>query len=852
MMQPPRAGFTFIEIAVSLVLVAIAILTIFLVVPTGIHSQAKVRYRLIAATKALEMVNAMRQQHPSVVNDTRDMDKEGIFPWDARMTYKSMAPDMEAWMENLRGTLKPLPDRIAARLDSDDDEIGELLDAGGRLYYFFPAEPTGALDASSKFERDTDWIAMSRKLLVGVVGNPQQNSILYHPSVKAGPYQDFAVSPPTHGRQDNSRNWDDETRTKRHKQSNINYDALCRDPDVAQVMLADDTYVDPDSGATRRFGFWPFAEFVFQNDSAYREVDQVAARRYVEAYLVAALWYANRQGISNNTLMYLDHYTLAEGFADRYHDDWKKVLAMRYVAHAAAALTSYFPGGIPDDGHPVGGDAAGGDDTDMIMGGTTYWDAAADEGVRVRLMNITAWHEAALRMSILHGDLVGPYDWSVSRPLNRQVMMDHPLVQLDLWSDPISAQFPFQAPSGDNQYPRSYPTSMGTDFPPLVVNNVVTRSQWRCVFPQPITRPGLPKMFPGRHRDTNGDGVVDHRDSAYTSADGSDYPPRILDTDGDGDLDADDNPVPTPSVTSQLMPVMVPVGSPGQSDWDNYRQDLDANGQPAVGDPAHFNLTAPFQPSHRCRQLVFWAANWQAYSDFETAPSAEVDASRYPLVAPHAVKGASTDTAWSAGFVQRSDYQRQMNVHNAQALIVPSARNPELVATFRMPSLVDSSGNGDFDGEPYAGELATVGEINTFGGWDECDYFRGNTNGQVGDNGGGAQTPDIRDTEQAANAPSAGGTNHTSNKALAETYLGHDLDLWNMMIFLGRYGANRDGMIINQFYVTKDPTDYNYTGRGKPTGTVDGGHLSPSVRLRAITVARFNFYDPRLSGSLRY
>src|SRR5260221_2019677 len=67
-------------------------------------------------------------------------------------------------------------------------------------------------------------------------------------------------------------------------------------------------------------------------------------------------------------------------------------------------------------------------------------------------------------------------------------------------------------------------------------------------------------------------------------------------------------------------------------DWssDVCSSDLDPAAPGNVwGDPAHATLTAPFAPAERCRQIVFWAVDWQSYEDFETAPSAPVDASKY-------------------------------------------------------------------------------------------------------------------------------------------------------------------------------------------------------------------------------
>ena len=58
-------------------------------------------------------------------------------------------------------------------------------------------------------------------------------------------------------------------------------------------------------------------------------------------------------------------------------------------------------------------------------------------------------------MGVHHADQAGPYHWGAPRPLNRQVMMDHPLVQLDMQSPVISRDFLFQATTGDSntRYP---------------------------------------------------------------------------------------------------------------------------------------------------------------------------------------------------------------------------------------------------------------------------------------------------------------------------------------------------------------------------------------------------------------
>jgi len=78
-----------------------------------------------------------------------------------------------------------------------------------------------------------------------------------------------------------------------------------------------------------------------------------------------------------------------------------------------------------------------------------------------------------------------------------------------------------------------------------------------------------------------------------------------------------------------------------------------------------------------------------------------------------------------------------------------------------------------------------------------------------------------------------------------------------MKVFLGRFGANRNGVIADR---AGPDTEYPSAGFvGPPAqmpqelmlrGLVDRGPLGKSTRLRASTVARFNFYDPRIQGQL--
>jgi hypothetical protein len=155
------------------------------------------------------------------------------------------------------------------------------------------------------------------------------------------------------------------------------------------------------------------------------------------------------------------------------------------------------------------------------------------------------------------------------------------------------------------------------------------------------------------------------------------------------------------------------------------------------GNSDNFTLAKPFQAMERCRQLVFWAVDWTSYEDFESAPSAPIDASKYLFSSP-----------------QGDDFATRMRVPEWIDHHVYQFRNPEKVITFKDSSRSSRILNG---------------------------------------NGGG-----------------------------------NDQGTGNSRVFLGQWGADR-----------------NFNGK------FDRGTVPTSVRLRATPVARYNYYDPRLTLKLR-
>ena len=183
------------------------------------------------------------------------------------------------------------------------------------------------------------------------------------------------------------------------------------------------------------------------------------------------------------------------------------------------------------------------------------------------------------------------------------------------------------------------------------------------------------------------------------------------------------------------------------------------------GDIDHYNIAAPFDASERCRQLVFWAVDWQSYEDFETAPSAPVDCSKYPLAAP---RGDWHESGHIIPTNRTRSYSSRMTDLEFRDEQLWSFRNPEKTLLFFIGT----------DGvDPRT--LPTGAPVEKYMILNNSNPDRGN-------------------------------------------------GLEQRKTFNGLFGADRNfNKILNR------------------------GPVPRSVRLQAIEVARFNFYDPRVMAILR-
>jgi len=611
-------------------LVAIAVVTVLVLFPAGIKAQQHARFRVLASAKMLELVdmfNTANDGNPS-------MDHEGMEPWDVPMAYRSRAFDLESLVPSHRSGVAPLPLAIARRFDSDGDEIATLLDEGAHLYYTLP-HMTGNFDERALPNAPS---SEQQRLVFAVTGYAQENG-LYSLPWKSWPYYSPYPSPPYHAHHEGD--WLPAAPAASTKFGVPENSAIelylweaTQDPDVQIVMQWP---AAPDRDISRNYGYLPYAYpsaaplayALYPTDAKLQRY--APTREGAIRYVQAALLYCRKKGLDASFYQPGGILTPSGDAAVAA----VQVRALRFMAHAATCLTRWYDKAALDAGVDIPSVTIGADVT---------------PAARYTHDVIVALHDNALRLCD-HYCASFPYDWGGPRPIERAIMMDHPLIQWDVFSTPI---------------------------PGTVFGDGRVASQWKPISGSPVTNIGRSISFPGK---------------------------------------------------------------PLETIWGD-------------GDNRHFSLAAPFAAEERCRQVVFWAVDWQGYEDFETAASAPIDASRYLKGAPE----RNADLGW------------MMTNHDWVDGEIWNYRNPEKAILFfdqDVPSLPTGA-----DVAPWTLGLSGY----------EQDRGRGDV----------------------------------ANR---------DSPPW---IFSGLHGADR-----------------NFNQR------LDRGPLPASSRMRASTIARFNYYDGRVHQCLR-
>lgn len=768
-----RLGFTLFEVGISLVLIALGVLTLAMFLPVGIKAQQKARFEVYAGAKALDMVETFLSQAlvPSTNSSAGAHSRptflpESSLPWDSTAGYRVFAPDIEAVLAAPRYGIYPVPRTIAERLTSANDEIRRILEAGGNLYYANPL-PTHGIKPDTSFEVKPP--SEAQKLLFAVTGYAQQNALRYLPW-KSWPYYIPYPSPPMVGVVEVNGTiqppWDQ-----------------LEDADVAFLYRHDFAAFDGTAGNNRPrqsglyhyTGAYDGAAYTGYTGSLgvltdtngksqvnYGEHGWLASKHF----LALALWYAQRKGVPD--LLVTGQASAADRESVRDNPD--VIRAMRYLAFAGLVMTKWYAQeevpALPE--RSVTFNISSGQSRTFL-----YTATPALPGLRLGVP--------------IPGDEGDPHPIDpANQPKqilfpNSAAATPRPRDLAELFAAGLPAIGPPIIAGPRPDHPRI------ADFAPggtLAGHFFVTQDMivnWH------ETAVALANDFIARRpynwsvqRNAGHATMMDHPLIQWDLVDSATLPRlsgTITGTDGaiaGGPVDA-----------SQWRPIAAqPIESFGRTATGDA-----PNWSSVEGDLRHFSLTAPFTPAERCRQIVFWMVDWQSYEDFETAPSAPVDASRYPRDIPGRMGEAT-----SGRFVNR--YMGMLGQSSTGNPTVhffdryqPGFRNPEKAMLFQRSMANEPTGSNI---RPW-----TIGP----------DLI------------GSGQTDEVSFKQTHIDRPDYGGYLHSNHAASRVD---------PRAIFSGLFGADRNW---NQI--------------------LDRGPIPASVRLRAIEVARFNCYDPRLVVTLR-
>ena len=759
----PRHGFTLFEVSISMVLVAFGVISVLMIFPAGLKAQQMARFKIYASTKAEEMI----EQFNGAQSASPAIDSEGLAMWDVAVSLKAQSWDLEAKLSAHRFGIMPLPLDIARRLDSDSGDLQEILDQGGYLYYSQPLASTGMQEQGLPLAPPNE----AQKMIIGVRGFAQQNALASFP-LKNWPYHTPYPSPPLqmHHMADkflpprdygttsyyNYYSWpwpDIEDQKSGHRSGEGNWSethcvpwetspANVHDPDIQKVFdWPDETLTMEVPGRDGKllttkvhWGYFPYAcgrlwsagrTHVTSRSSVFPNPYKGDAATYEPTHLGPddRGAYPSRDGVKRyvaTTLWYAlkKNITIdaSDGDSKNPYQDFTLPEAQRWKEVQAFRFLAHA--------------------TTCLTSWYSYDEAEEDElrdgggvtipqfkqggtespmGFKVTHKLITYLHERSLYL-INQFAAKYPYDWSVPRPLNRVAMMDFPLLQFDMFTPPL--------PQGMN-VAANIPFGGQPNRPLYDFNNPITSTgTWDRIFGR--TQAEKPQQW------------------------------RVL------------SPEPIRNIgvsatfpTSVINATMKQGGYAGDSHFGNFD---------------HYSLTDKFSADERCRELIFWVVDWQSYEDFETAPSAPVDAGKYPLGGPRCNWHDSVDVAGVSGHHQAPTYrtrtfdERMIDMEFVDQQLV-TYRNPEKTLLY----WADTSG------------IAT--------GTDMTSMMVLNT---TNPNDGWRSLPDKGPYVEARKT------------------------------FAGVYGADR-----------------NFNKK------LDRGPVPRSVRLRAIEVARFNFYDPRIQAVVR-
>ncbi len=206
-----RSAFTLFEVVISMLVLSIAVLTTIALLPIGLKAQQLARYQLYAGSAALTLMenfhapmisfNGHGTLAPDLNTNLAPAGSPPIPGWanrlrDCNLVASPYQHDIERYLCGWMTGVYPVPLEIARRIDSDNDEIQRLLDAGGCLLYQDTGYVRGLTVSSARDKSLTLNPAQeAHKLVFAVTGYAQQNALTSHP-VESWPWYEIYPFPP--------------------------------------------------------------------------------------------------------------------------------------------------------------------------------------------------------------------------------------------------------------------------------------------------------------------------------------------------------------------------------------------------------------------------------------------------------------------------------------------------------------------------------------------------------------------------------------------------------------------------------------------------------------------------------
>ncbi len=474
-----------------------------LVIPVGIKVQQTSRMSLLASAKAMELIESFTSR----IGGERIAEFETPEPWDTRpFCYSSTRWDFECRTSRFDSGIIPLPPDIANRLDSDGDEIRTLLASGAYLYYADPKLLPGVDSRYVNKEAPNE----AQKMIFAVSGYAQNNAIPVFPW-KAWPYRAAYPSPPLYTGLQPGRQMAPETGPSSSESASTNPGSnwnslegwVNGNPDPSLPSARDKLMNDVFQAVAKYF--WTLKGTNLTYAERTTDIDPIKTVRDTLIDKVVAFC-KDKIGVRiGDPAEYAIYYRPAEtntaadfqALAKRYEADFRakcrlaeqisgqsydsakatqraqlalRVQCMRFMAF----LTGTFYLKRQGDG---------GTEPDLTVFKIDNQSLSVD---RLRYFQDCCKSSAMLYAASF------PYDWGAPRPVSRCIMMDHPLIEFDLFAL------------------RKRP----------IAGTGIMAEMWKPISAQTITSIGLPGIFPGvLTYDGAGNASWDNAQSPFTPTD---------------------------------------------------------------------------------------------------------------------------------------------------------------------------------------------------------------------------------------------------------------------------------------------------------------------------------------------